>query len=282
MALLGTLTSGVSAMRSFTKALEVIGNNISNVNTTAFKSSTVSFSDSFSNTLKASSASATQVGTGVQISKIDTNFTQGSLSTTGVTTDLAISGSGFFLVKDPVSGTTYATRCGDFSVDDEGYLVTADGYRVQGATGGTDSADPSTYGDIQIGANVPTDTELSSYSISSTGSITEFYSDGTSVVTNQVLLQSYSNTSALTKEGNNLYSGFEAAGIIGDTTPTVDGNTPGSNGLGTITSGALELSNVDLTDEFSNMITTQRSFQAASRLITVSDTMLEDIVNLKR
>src|SRR4051812_37911756 len=99
MSLIGTLTSGVSALRSFTKDLEVIGNNISNVNTTGFKGSRVSFADSFSNTLRGSAPSsatspnqsAEQVGTGVKISKINARFTQGALTTTGLGTDLGIS-----------------------------------------------------------------------------------------------------------------------------------------------------------------------------------------------
>jgi flagellar hook protein FlgE len=292
MSLIGTLTSGVSAMRSFTKSLEVIGNNVSNVNTVGFKGSTVSFADSFSNTLRSSAPSsgnssnqsATQVGTGVRLSQIGTRFTQGALSTTGLNTDLGISGNGFFLVANPVDGQIFASRAGNFRVDDNGFLVTYQGYRVQGATGGTGGTPPtapSAFGDIQLGTP-PAGTELTSFSISAAGNLTEFYSDGTSVTTNQVLLQSYSDPTALIKSGDNLFTGFSAAGIIGPTTPTVADNAPGGNGLGSIQAGTLELANVDLTEEFANMITTQRSFQASSRLVTVSDQVLEEIVNLKR
>ena len=292
MSLIGTLTSGVSAMRAFTKGLEVIGNNIANVNTVGFKGSSGSFADSFSNTLRSSdpstattsNQSAIQVGTGVQLTQINTKFTQGALSTTGLNTDLGISGNGFFLVKNPADGQIFATRAGNFRVDDKGFLVTYQGFRVQGATGGVGGATPaapSAYGDIQLGTP-PTGTELTSFSISKAGNLTEFYSDGTSVTTNQLLLQNYKDPSALVKQGDNLFTGFTAAGIIGPTTPTTAANAPAGNGLGSIQAGTLELANVDLTDEFANMITTQRSFQASSRLITVSDTVLEDIVNLKR
>jgi flagellar hook protein FlgE len=289
MSLIGTLTSGVSAMRSFTKALEVIGNNVSNVNTVGFKGSTVSFADSFSNTLRSSAPStgsssnqsATQVGTGVRLSQIGTRFTQGALSTTGLNTDLGVSGNGFFLVSNPADGQVFASRAGNFRMDDNGYLVTYQGYRVQGATGGVTGTPPSAFGDIQLGTP-PVGTELTSFSISASGNLTEFYSDGTSVTTNQVLLQSYSDPSALIKSGDNLFTGFSAAGIIGANPPTAAGNAPGGNGLGSIQAGTLELANVDLTEEFANMITTQRSFQASSRLVTVSDQVLEEIVNLKR
>jgi flagellar hook protein FlgE len=292
MSLIGTLTSGVSAMRAFTKGLEVIGNNIANVNTVGYKSSGVSFADSFSNTLRSSSPSsasssnqsATQVGTGVRLSQITTKFTQGALTTTGLNTDLGISGNGFFLVANPADGQLFASRAGNFRIDDNGYLVTYQGYRVQGATGGTGGATPvapSAFGDVKL-ATPPVGSELTSFSISAAGNLTEFYSDGTSVTTSQILLQNFSDPSALIKQGDNLFTGFSAAGIIGPTVPTPATNAPAGGGLGAIQSGTLELANVDLTDEFANMITTQRSFQASSRLITVSDTVLEDIVNLKR
>jgi flagellar hook protein FlgE len=289
MPLIGTLTSGISAMRSFTKGLEVIGNNIANVNTTGFKASTTSFSDSFSNTLRASAPSnggttnqsATQIGTGVRLSQISTRFTQGGLTTTGVPTDLAISGNGFFLVRNQVDGQTFATRSGEFRIDDQGYLVSTHGYRVQGLNGGSTTTPLSTaLGDIRVGQNVPAGLALQSFSIDSNGNLTEFYSDGSSAVTNAVQLQNYRDPSALQKQGDNLYTGFTAAGIID--IAGAEYGSPGSNGLGKVESGQIELSNVDLTEEFANMITTQRSFQASSRLVTVSDQVLEEIVNLKR
>ena len=127
MALIGTLTSGVSALRTFSKGLEVIGSNIANVNTTAYKSSSTSFKDTFSNTLRAASAasgdSAVQIGTGVQVGGITTNFSQGSLSSTGKSTDLGISGNGYFAVQDAkhdvamvfLGAVGKMTRFGDFS-----------------------------------------------------------------------------------------------------------------------------------------------------------------------
>ncbi len=277
MSLIGTMGSGVSALRTFMKGLEVIGNNIANVNTTAYKGSTASYADSFSNILQRSAPSSASsgntaflgVGTGVQLAGITANFTQGSLESTGKSTDLGISGNGFFMVKSPTDGQTYATRAGNFRWDDQGYLVNAQGYRVQGSAG-----------DIVQGTP-PAGTELQSITIDRSGNVVEFYSDGTSATNNQLLLQNFRDVSALTKEGNNLYTGFAAAGPLSGSLATAT-NTPGTNGLGVIQSGTLELSNVDLTDQFSALITTQRSFQAGSRLITVSDTVLEDIVNLKQ
>lgn len=285
MSLIGTLTSGVSALRSFGKGLEVIGANIANVNTTAYKSSSASFSESFSNTLRGSAPSsgttssqpAMQVGTGVSLSSISTNFNQGALDTTGNTTDLGISGSGFFIVEDATAAVRYATRDGHFRVDDTGFLVTQSGLRVQGLAGTSLGA----VGDIQVGLSIPTGAELSSISFDTSGNLIEFYSDGTSQTTNRIQLQKFNDTSALMRVGGNVYTGLTNAGPVGGGI-LAGSNDPGLSGLGSIQSGTLESSNVDLTQQFSDLITTQRSFQAGSRLITVSDTVLEDIVNLKR
>jgi flagellar hook protein FlgE len=281
--------SGVSALRTFMKGLEVIGDNIANVNTTGYKASEAKYADSFSNILQRSApsnsnngnTSAIGVGTGVQLVGINTNFNQGSLASTGKGTDLGISGNGFFRVKNAIDSSEYATRAGDFRWDDQGFLVTSQGYRVQGATG----TSLGTVGDVQLGTP-PSGAQRQSVTIDKLGNVIEFYSDGTSATTNQLLLQNYTDPTALVREGNNLYSGLQAAGPVGAASGSfaldVTDNAPGTNGLGSIQAGTLELSNVDLTDQFANLITTQRSFQAGSRLVTVSDTVLEDIVNLKR
>ena len=296
MSLIGTMGSGVSALRTFMKGLEVIGNNIANVNTTSFKASEAKYSDSFSNILQRSAPStantsntpAAGVGTGVQLAGITTNYSQGSLASTGRDTDLGVSGSGFFHVKNPVDGAEYATRAGDFRWTDDGYLVTtAQGFRVQGSVKSSATATTlDSVGDIKLGTPPP-GTQRQSVTIDRSGNVVEFYSDGTSATTNRLLLQNFNDTSALVKEGGNLYSGLIAAGPLGAAAGSSDltaagANNPGENGLGNIQSGTLELSNVDLTDQFANLITTQRSFQAGSRLITVSDGILEDIVNLKQ
>jgi flagellar hook protein FlgE len=299
MSLIGTMGSGVSALRTFMKGLEVIGNNIANVNTTGFKASEAKYADSFSNILQRSSPSSASssntssagVGTGVSLAGVNVNFTQGSLASTGKDTDLGISGNGFFLVKNPTDGQVFATRAGDFRWDDQGYLVTTKGYRVQGLKGGSTATpldETSLAGDIRMGQNLPAATgtppvtpQVQSVSIDHAGNVIEFYSNGASASTNRVLLQNFNDPSALTKEGGNLYSAFSPAGPI-TATVTGTGNSPGKDGMGVIQSGTLELSNVDLTDQFANLITTQRSFQAGSRLVTVSDSVLEEIVNLKR
>lgn len=280
MSLLGTLTSGVSALKTFSKSLEVIGNNVSNVNTTGYKSQGTNFADTFSNTLRAASSadSAVQIGTGVQIASINTNFKQGSLTSTGNVADLAISGNGYFMVKD-AGGAVYATRDGSFHFDTSGNLLNAQNMSVLDSTGAAITVEGQDSGGATV--NFP---ELASVSIASDGTITAFAADGTAYTGPagtpfQVGVLAIADQSKLMKSGGNLYD-FSATGATmpSSGTPSV----AGSNGLGKIQSGELELSNVDLTEQFSDLITSQRSFQAASRLITVSDSVLEDIVNLKR
>lgn len=330
MALIGSLNSGISALRNFARGLEVIGNNIANVNSTAFKGSRTKYTDSFSQFLQQPAASpsgsegsnspAAQIGLGVEIAGIQTSFLQGGLSTTGQVTDLAISGGGFFQVKNTLNDQLYATRAGDFRVDDRGYLTTNDGFRVQGLTGGIvtydatvgaggelvitpTTVDPTAVGDIQmdfdatvangrvtdstagayttdqINAAIP---RAASFSFLNNGDLNVFLANGDSFVGGRVLLMDFQDPTALVREGANLFSGFDAAGIVGGLTMTSANNTAGTGTLGSIQGGALELSNVDLTEQFAEMITTQRSFQAGSRIITVSDDVLQEVVNLKR
>ena len=138
--MIGSMTAGVQAMSSFVKGIEVIGNNISNINTIGFKGATTRFEDAFSNTLQrgtgntglGSNSVTQQIGTGTKIATIKTQFAQGSLQTTGGLSDLGISGEGFFRVRDTLQGLEYVTRAGDFRVDDQGFLVTNTGFRVQG------------------------------------------------------------------------------------------------------------------------------------------------------
>jgi flagellar hook protein FlgE len=260
MALIGTLTSGVSALKSFSKGLETIGNNISNVNTTAYKSSSASFAETFSNTLRGGDSSL-QIGTGVQVSAVATNYTQGSLSSTGKGTDLGVSGNGYFVVQDG-NGANFVTRDGAFNWDTTGNLVNNQGYRV--------------LDDAGVPITVASYATATSISIGTDGSVTAFAANGTSTSTQKVGLLRISDETKLNRIGNNLYD-FTGTGTL---VTAID--TPKSAGIGSVQAGTLELSNVDLTEQFSDLITTQRSFQAGSRLITVSDTVLEDIVNLKR
>ena len=270
--------------------MDVIGNNIANVNTTGFKSARASFGDSFSQTLHNSSGAtagssgvaAMQIGLGTNIQAINNLYTQGTLARTGLATDLAVAGNGFFVVRDPVNDETYVTRAGDFRVDENGYLINNVGFRVQGYS---DSA-LTTIGDIRIDTiGMPATSDpaatIVNFAIDREGKVNVNLSDGSQFVRGQVLLQNFADPQGLMKQGNNLYSGIGAAGPLGGATNPAPA-PPGSNGLGYIQAGALELSNVDLAGEFTSLITTQRAYQANARVITTSDEMLQELVNLKR
>jgi flagellar hook protein FlgE len=284
--MLRSLTTAISGLQNFQGRMDVIGNNIANVNTTAFKSARVDFSDSFSQTLRRpgsgeGKSAALQVGSGVGTDAIRDVYSQGAMSRTGVLTDLAIGGEGYFVVRDTVTDSEFISRNGAFRIDETGFLVTNSGHRLQGFN----TTALNAIGDLQIdltgmpGTSDPNATMVS-WSVSNDGKIGINLSDGTSFVRGQVLLQNVRNPAALVKQGNSLYSGLESAGPLGGATPTAA--PPGTSGLGKIESGTLELSNVDLANEFSSMITAQRAFQATARVISTSDEMLQELVNLKR
>lgn len=132
MGLTTTLYSAISGLRTNSQAINVTGNNISNSNTIGFKSSSTTFADLLSSTISSSSGYS-QVGRGTQVQSVQTQFSQGGFESTESDTDLAINGDGFFIVAEEGSDEYYYTRNGSFSFDNEGYLVTADGMRVQGS-----------------------------------------------------------------------------------------------------------------------------------------------------
>lgn len=275
--MLRSLNSGVSALQQFQQEMDVIGNNIANVNTVGFKGAQVNFADALSQNLSITgSGASTQVGTGVTTQSIVNQFAQGSINPTGKDNDLAISGNGFFLVRDPISGASYATRAGDFSLDGSGYLITNQGMRVQGYS----DSGLTTVGDILIDNNngaTPTPTSgVKKWTFGADGKIGVVLSDGTTFTRGQILLQNFTSPQSLVKEGNNLYSNMAASG------PLAQVSAPNTSGLGTLVGMSLEGSNVDLANEFTTMITAQRAFEAGSKVITTSDEMLQVLVNLKR
>ena len=274
--MLRSLNTAVSGLQQFQEDIDVIGNNIANVNTTGYKDARVDFEDTFSQALGGGSPS-NQVGTGVATGAVQNNFNPGTVNNTGVGSDLAISGQGFFVVKDATTSSQFVTRDGTFHLDGSGYLVTNGDQRVQGYS----DAGLTTIGDLKIDttgapATATAGATVSSWSVDKAGKITVTLSDNTQFVRGQVLLQNYNNPDALIKQGANLYVAGSLAG------PLAQPAAPGTNGVSSIQSGALEASNVDLTAEMANLITAQRAFQANARVITTSDEILQEVANLKR
>ena len=128
MSLTSSMYSGISGLKAFSEKTSVISNNIANSSTVGFKSGSVQFADVFYSALSGGG----QVGNGVAISSVDTNFTQGSYESGSSATDMAIGGDGFFIVSDPENDVDYYTRAGNFAFDEEGYLVDSNGFVAQG------------------------------------------------------------------------------------------------------------------------------------------------------
>lgn len=261
--MLRSLNSGVSGLKGFQTKLDVIGNNIANVNTVGFKKGRVVFEDIFSQTVKGATGptqtplsggtNPIQVGLGVRVGSIDTLHTPGSPTTTNIGTDLYIDGDGYFVVKD---GTEqFLTRAGNFSLDSDNNLVNQNGMFVLNQGGNT--------------INVPIGTTYIDFSIDKNGEIIGVLPDGSSDPSGVYLnLLAVDNPKGLLKAGSSLYS------------VTPNAQTMASNAK--IIAGTLEMSNVDLSEELTEMITAQRGFQANAKIITVSDQILEELVNLKR
>jgi flagellar hook protein FlgE len=273
--MLPSLSSAVTGLDSFQQDMAVIGNNIANINTNGFKAANVNFADSFSDTLQSVSGTL-QIGTGVYDQAITNNWTQGAVNATGVNTNLAISGNGFFVVQDPANNSQYVTQDGSFSVNSSGFLVTSGGQQVLGTNNGSPTLSP-----IQINATGAPVTAapgavVSSFSINPQGQINVTLSDGTTFTRAQVMLQDFQNPQALQSQSGNLYSNQANAGPI-QAAP----GAPGTSDLGLIQSGYLEISNVNLSTEMANLITAQRGFEANSKIVTTSDELLQTLVNMK-
>ena len=411
--MLRSMFSAISGLRAHQTKMDVTGNNIANVNTVGFKSSTTVFQDTLSQVIRAGGAPAAdrggtnpaQVGLGVKVAAITTNWTQGATQSTGRSTDFMIEGDGFFVTR---SGTEQLfTRAGSFDFDGSGRLVTPDGSVLQGwmadaagvinpngpigdlsvpygqivnpsqttsgvvtgnlpagtATGesvqtgitmydsqgvpqkvfynftklaaansweldvvhedGTvlvnnaavtfDAAGgltapaapgtlppftppaatyPSWTGAVTIdlsglsqfgGTNTVTAPEqngfalgsLQSFQLGNDGTIMGVYSNGLRQPLGKLALASFNNPGGLEKAGGSSFR-------VGDNSGVAMIGEAGNGGRGVLNSGALEMSNVDLAEEFTGLIVAQRGFQANSRVITSSDEILQDLVNLKR
>jgi flagellar hook protein FlgE len=272
--MLRSLYSGISGMRGFQIKLDVIGNNIANVNTVGFKAGRVMFKDILSQTMSGvtapvdgrGGANAKQVGLGVTISAIDTIHTPGSAMTTNVPTDLRINGDGFFAVKATTDQeVAFLTRAGNFTLDANRQLVNGDGMLV------LDSG----------GEPIVIDEEVRAFSIAQNGEIIAVNADGSSEPTGILIgVVKITNPAGLEKLGGNLYQVTPNAMPEGEF--ELGAADDPETGTGSIVAGQLEMSNVDLTSEFTEMIVAQRGFQANSRIITTSDEVLQEVVNLKR
>jgi flagellar basal-body rod protein FlgG len=242
--------------------LDVISNNLANVGTAGFKRSRAVFEDLLYQTLRQPGAQSSQqtqlptgltLGTGVRPVATEKIFTQGNLQQTGNNLDVAINGAGFLQVQLPDGSTAY-TRDGSLHLDAQGQLVTSSGYALQPA--------------ITIPANALTITVARDGTVSVTQP-----NQATPTQVGALQLANFINAAGLQSQGENLYIETASSG-----TPTV--NTPGTNGLGTLSQGYVETSNVNVVEELVNMIQTQRAYEINSKAVQTSDQMLQRLSQL--
>lgn len=306
-----SMFSGIAGLRAHQQKMDVIGNNIANVNTYGYKSGRVTFKESIYQTTSSSSGGSdvyggsnpSQIGYGSQVGTIDLMFSGGAYAPTDSSTDCMIDGEGFFILgakgievelddDDPEAVSQDMTqfmlsRVGNFTFDGEGYLVDGSGNVVYGYGYTNNAIDESVLQPIRVpyvdsdgnlldaGDTDGTPLKLNSVSISKTGEITGTNSAGETVTVGMLAIANVPNPNALEKTQGPYYS-------IRENTGYVLPYQPGEGTTGKILNYGLEMSNVDLAKEFSEMITTQRGFQANTRIISVTDEMLEELVNIKR
>jgi flagellar hook protein FlgE len=289
--------------------LNTTASNLANVDTIGYKSQGTSFVDALSQTIAGGSSQTSQnagsdpeqVGLGVSVGAIENNMSQGSDQSTGIATDLAIQGDGFFQIANSTAATggpnaeqgtggdggptgvlttngsptvdptsIAYTRAGNFQVSSQGYLVTQGGQYVLGQAGAATGASASSSSNTGVPIQIPTGS--TDVAISSTGEVTYSYNN-TQYTAGYLQMATFNNNAGLSRDGDSTWSATTASG-------TASVATPGVGGIGSVQSGELESSNVDMATEFANMIDAQNGYEADSKVITTADQMLQTLVQM--
>ena len=265
--------TSLNGLKNAQTELGVISNNLANAETAGFKKSRVNFSD-----LVAGSAYTNPKlvqGIGSTVESIDQNFSNGPTEQTGSALDLAMNGSGFFTVKSPINSQIAFTRNGNFSLDGAGYVVDANGNRVQSlpvdATGAVTSSTP---GDTLLPPINAAGASFAGVSVKGDGSVVASYADGSTTTAGKIAVASFTSPTGLLQTGN---QDWQSTGLSG---PAAYG-APGSGGRGDLLSGSLEQSNVDVAEEMVGLITAQRYFQANAKAIDTATQVADAIINLR-
>ena len=287
--------AAIAGLKTHQSKMDVIGNNISNCNTYGYKSSRAAFQEAMYTTTSHAAGgtnsfggtNAAQVGYGCKLASIDKLFEASTPAATGKPSDVMITGNGFFLVGNklptgvggvnPEQGSTengdvanqqditslLLTRVGNFGVDEDGFIVDSQGYVVYGFT----------YPEAQQVYPIPEGASIS-------------YNN---LMPLRVPLQKADGTNVQGDDGKPPEvtiafdpSGTVTAKVAGGETIVVEAFQPGDGNTGRLQPSCLEMANVDIANEFAEMITTQRGFQANTRIVTVTDQMLEELVSMKR
>jgi flagellar basal-body rod protein FlgG len=256
-----TAATGMVAQQT---QIDTITNNISNINTVGFKKNRAEFADLMYQVAEYAGTSTSQssisptgieIGLGVRPTAIAKMFNQGNFKETGNNMDLAITGSGFFQIQRP-DGTIGYTRNGSFKINNDGSIVNSDGYKL--------------IPEITIPA------DATSINIGTDGIVTILQGGAQQAnQIGQITIVNFINPAGLHSLGNNLYLNTSSSGDPQE-------GQAGLNGLGQIRQGFVEMSNVSLVEEMTDLITAQRAYEAASKAIQTSDDMLQTTNQLKR
>ena len=266
---LNALYTAIGGLTNNSTSLNIAGNNIANISTTAFKSSTATFGDIINQSLLTGRG---QIGGGSAITGINTEFNTGALIGTGNPLDMAIGGNGFFIVG-AAGGTAY-TRAGNFSLDNNGYLTNSQGAQLQGYMADSSGRLSSTLSSLKMDSNSLSAANTTAVSIGTDGTITAASANGQTKVIGRLAVATFANPQGLTSIGNNLYANSSTSGqpIVG---------TGGVGSAGSILSSTLEASNTDMASQFVDMIVSQRAFQANIKTIDSASQQMDDLLNIK-
>ena len=301
-----SMNAAIAGLKSHQTKMDVLSNNIANVNTWGFKSRTTNFQDAlYSNSISGSAGkmengklggiNTSQIGYGNTVSSISTNYTTGNGQYTGNPLDCMIDGTAFFIVgpyRDTAATTIdnkgigknglFLSRVGIFQPDSNGYLVDNTGNYVYGYSATETNGNVTIHKDklvpIKIpdkpGTTTPERYAIQTWTIGIDGTVVGVDDENIPHTIGQIAVASVENPSGLEQSNGYLYSiGANAGNVLAMQT---------TSATGTIKSNFLEMSNVDLASDIATMITTQRGYQANTKIITVTDEMLEQLVNMKR
>lgn len=256
-----TASTGMIGMQT---QIDTTSNNIANVNTIGYKKQRAEFADLFYQSMQYAgtatsettiSPTGIEVGLGVRPTSIAKHFTQGSPKETGNNLDILITGKGFFQIELPDGNIAY-TRSGSFKLDNEGNIVNSEGYK------------------LVPNITIPEDT--TKINIGTDGTISVVQANAAELnILGQIETTTFINPAGLHSLGDNLYINTNASG------DPING-TPGNEGFGMLRQGFIEMSNVKLVEEMTDLITGQRAYEANSKTIQTADSMLQTVNNLKR
>lgn len=260
-----------SGMATAMHELSVVSNNISNANSTGFKKSLVSFSD-LGDHFSPEAVDRTKLGQGAIINSTRKSDAQGSIQNTENKTDLALIGNGYFALKNPKDDGVTFTRNGNFELDSDGFLRTNEDCYLLGSIAFED-----TFGEIEnelmtlLPIQIPFEREgspMTELKFLADGKVGAEYGTQETIPLATLALGVFSNPSGLVEKGNGRFSQSKTSGVLSI-------GAPGDLGFASVQAGGLERSNVDITDELTNMIKAQQQFNGSARLMQTNSDMVE-------